>query len=68
MKGFEPSTFAMARRRSSQLSYIRTSQPVYSHIRSKSRRRSRGAYLRAIFPGATGDRGTGAQEGRAAFT
>ena len=23
MKGFEPSTFAMARRRSSQLSYIR---------------------------------------------
>jgi hypothetical protein len=24
MKGFEPSTFAMARRRSSQLSYIRT--------------------------------------------
>jgi hypothetical protein len=25
MKGFEPSTFAMARRRSSQLSYIRAS-------------------------------------------
>jgi hypothetical protein len=27
MKGFEPSTFAMARRRSSQLSYIRKVQP-----------------------------------------
>jgi hypothetical protein len=27
MKGFEPSTFAMARRRSSQLSYIRTIRP-----------------------------------------
>ena len=26
MKGFEPSTFAMARRRSSQLSYIRAKQ------------------------------------------
>ena len=27
MKGFEPSTFAMARRRSSQLSYIRALAP-----------------------------------------
>jgi hypothetical protein len=27
MKGFEPSTFAMARRRSSQLSYIRATRP-----------------------------------------
>jgi hypothetical protein len=27
MKGFEPSTFAMARRRSSQLSYIRELPP-----------------------------------------
>jgi hypothetical protein len=27
MKGFEPSTFAMARRRSSQLSYIRALRP-----------------------------------------
>ena len=27
MKGFEPSTFAMARRRSSQLSYIRATEP-----------------------------------------
>jgi hypothetical protein len=27
MKGFEPSTFAMARRRSSQLSYIREVAP-----------------------------------------
>ena len=29
MKGFEPSTFAMARRRSSQLSYIRVRAPFY---------------------------------------
>ena len=29
MKGFEPSTFAMARRRSSQLSYIREVSPFY---------------------------------------
>jgi hypothetical protein len=29
MKGFEPSTFAMARRRSSQLSYIRGCPPFY---------------------------------------
>lgn len=29
MKGFEPSTFAMARRRSSQLSYIRKVPPFY---------------------------------------
>jgi hypothetical protein len=29
MKGFEPSTFAMARRRSSQLSYIRNDGPFY---------------------------------------
>jgi hypothetical protein len=29
MKGFEPSTFAMARRRSSQLSYIRAVRPFY---------------------------------------
>jgi uncharacterized protein YndB with AHSA1/START domain len=29
MKGFEPSTFAMARRRSSQLSYIRATRPFY---------------------------------------
>ncbi len=29
MKGFEPSTFAMARRRSSQLSYIRECATFY---------------------------------------
>ena len=29
MKGFEPSTFAMARRRSSQLSYIRNAGQFY---------------------------------------
>ena len=29
MKGFEPSTFAMARRRSSQLSYIRVLAAFY---------------------------------------
>ena len=29
MKGFEPSTFAMARRRSSQLSYIRKVEAFY---------------------------------------
>jgi hypothetical protein len=34
MKGFEPSTFAMARRRSSQLSYIRKVWPFYSGRRA----------------------------------
>ncbi len=32
MKGFEPSTFAMARRRSSQLSYIREVPPFYPAV------------------------------------
>lgn len=36
MKGFEPSTFAMARRRSSQLSYIRKVRPFYSGRRART--------------------------------
>jgi hypothetical protein len=36
MKGFEPSTFAMARRRSSQLSYIRKVPPFYSGRRART--------------------------------
>jgi hypothetical protein len=35
MKGFEPSTFAMARRRSSQLSYIR--KGAYSTLNALAR-------------------------------
>jgi hypothetical protein len=36
MKGFEPSTFAMARRRSSQLSYIRKVRAFYPARRART--------------------------------
>ncbi len=36
MKGLEPSTFCMASRRSSQLSYIRARSAVYRGVRGQS--------------------------------
>src|SRR4029077_14088302 len=38
MKGLEPSTFAMARRRSSQLSYIRSVTSIAQAVMARSRR------------------------------
>ena len=41
MKGLEPSTFAMARRRSSQLSYIRRGPSIAQAVMARSRRPAR---------------------------
>jgi hypothetical protein len=43
MKGFEPSTFAMARRRSSQLSYIRGNPAILARGEGTRRRSIRSA-------------------------
>ena len=49
MKGLEPSTFAMARRRSSQLSYIRRAAPFYrrrARLSTRNEARPQGGALR----------------------
>ena len=53
MKGFEPSTFAMARRRSSQLSYIRVFAANYTGPDPRAKSLGAGApseTLRALPP------------------
>jgi hypothetical protein len=52
MKGFEPSTFAMARRRSSQLSYIR--EVAHSSPQATGRVTSRSAEPVSLRPSPLG--------------
>jgi hypothetical protein len=52
MKGLEPSTFCMASRRSSQLSYIREVRKVYEqHIRPATWRNGYAAACKAVYTG-----------------